>query len=205
MRVLIACESSGAVRRAFRARGHEAYSCDLLPADDGETVWHFQDDVRRHLTWTRWDMMIAHPPCTDLAVSGARWFKSKGDGPAKALAFVRLLMDADIPKIVIENPVSIISTQIRKPDQIIQPWWFGHPETKTTCLWFKGVQPLVPTNVVEPDYMRRPDGSYYLDARGKRYSRIHFMSGHSGDGCRRQRERAKTYPGVADAFAQQWG
>lgn len=141
MKVLVACEYSGVVRDAFRALGHDAMSCDLLPTDvEGP---HYQGDVRDILN-DGWDLMIAHPPCTHLAVSGARWFKDKVEEQREALDFVRLLMDAPIPKICIENPVSVISSKIRKPDQIIQPWQYGHGETKATCLWLKGLPLLTP-------------------------------------------------------------
>lgn len=137
MRVLVACEYSGTVRDAFRARGHDAMSCDLLPTDVPGP--HYQGDVRDVLG-DGWDLMIAHPPCTHLAASGARWFHLKQQEQAEALEFVRLLMNAPIPRIAVENPVSVISSRIRKPDQIIQPWMFGHGETKATCLWLKGLR-----------------------------------------------------------------
>lgn len=202
MRVLVACEFSGIVRDAFRARGHDAISCDLLPSERPGP--HLQRDIRA-LDLSAYDLLIAHPPCTHLAVSGARWFAEKQAEQAEALDFVRWLMAAPVPRIAIENPVSIISSRIRRPDQIIQPWQFGHPETKATCLWLSGLWPLVPTNPVKPDYMRRQDGSYYTDAKGKRYSRIHFMSGHHKGDTERWRERSRTYPGVAAAMAEQWG
>lgn len=182
MRVLVACEYSGAVRRAFRALGHDAWSCDLLPAED-ESAFHIQDDVLRHVRG-RWNLMIAHPPCTHLSVSGARWFKDKLPEQAAALDFVRELMDAPIPRIAIENPISIISSRIRKPDQIIQPWQFGHGETKATCLWLKGLRKLVPTNIVEG-----------------REARVHKMA----PGPDRWKERSRTYEGIAQAMAAQWG
>ena len=143
MKVLIACEYSGTVRDAFIAAGHDAMSCDLLPADGN----HYQGDVRDIIS-QGWDMMIAHPPCTHLAVSGARWFKDKQKEQAEALEFVRFLMDAPIDRIAIENPVSVISSRIRKPDQIIQPYEHGHEATKTTCLWLKNLPLLRPTNIV---------------------------------------------------------
>ena len=181
MRVLVACEFSGTVRDAFRRRGHDAWSCDLLPSEtDGQ---HYQGDVRDILT-DGWGMMIAHPPCTHLAVSGARWFKDKQQEQVEALAFVRALMAAPIERIAIENPISVISSKIRKPDQIIQPWQFGHGETKATCLWLKNLQKLKPTNIV--------DG---------REARIHKMP----PGPDRWKERSKTYQGIADAMAEQWG
>lgn len=181
MKVLVACEYSGAVRDAFRARGHEAVSCDLLPSEAPGP--HYEGDVRNILD-ANWDLMIAHPPCTHLAVSGARWFKDKQQEQAEALEFVRLLLAANVPRIALENPVSIISTRIRKPDQIIQPWQFGHGETKATCLWLKNLPPLRPTNIVEG-----------------REARVHKMA-PSPD---RWKERSRTYQGIADAMAEQWG
>lgn len=182
MKVLVACEYSGKVRQAFIARGHYAMSCDLLPADDN-SEFHYQGDVRDILQ-NEWDLMICHPPCTHLAVSGARWFKDKQAEQAEALAFVSLLLNAPIPRIALENPISIISSKIRKPDQIIQPWQFGHGETKATCLWLKNLPTLTPTNVV--------DG---------REARIHKMP-PSAD---RWKKRSETYQGIASAMAQQWG
>lgn len=181
MKVLVACEYSGVVRRAFRNLGHEAFSCDLLPSEDG-SEYHIQGDVL-HLLDNGWDLMIAHPPCTHLAVSGARWFKEKILEQKEALEFVRTLMEAKISKIAIENPVSIISSHIRKPDQIIQPWMFGHGETKKTCLWLKNLPPLLPTDIVEG-----------------RENRIWKMP-PSPD---RWRERSRTYTGIAKAMAEQW-
>jgi site-specific DNA-cytosine methylase len=204
MRVLIACEYSGRVRQAFRERGHDAWSCDLLPADD-DSAYHLQDDVTTHLD-LGWDLMIAHPPCTHLSSSGAAHFAAKrADGRQQdAIDFFLMIADAPIPKIAIENPVGIMSTQYRKPDQLIQPFEYGHPETKKTCLWLKGLPKLVPTNIVEPEFMRRPDGSYYTDSKGKRYSRIHFMSGRGKAGTERGKARSLTYQGWADAMATQW-
>jgi hypothetical protein len=181
MRVLIACEYSGTVRDAFIARGHDAMSCDLLPSERPGP--HHQGDVF-DIIRDGWDLMIAHPPCTHLAVSGARWWKDKLDEQAEALWFVAQLMGAPIPRIAIENPVSKISTAIRKPDQIVQPWQFGHGETKATCLWLRGLPKLVPTQVV-----------------GGREARIHKMS----PGPDRWKERSRTYQGIADAMAAQWG
>lgn len=184
MRVLVACEFSGVVREAFRKRGHIAWSCDILPAEDG-SPWHHQWDILELLsTGKRWDLMIAHPPCTHLAVSGARWFKDKLKEQSEALDFVRALMNAPIPRICIENPISIISSRIRKPDQIIQPWQFGHGETKATCLWLKNLPLLVPTNIVEG-----------------REARVHKMP----PGPDRWKERSRTFTGIAEAMAEQWG
>jgi site-specific DNA-cytosine methylase len=181
MKVLIACEYSGTVRDAFIARGHSAMSCDLLPTDiDGP---HYQGDVFDVIN-DNWDLMIAHPPCTHLAVSGARWFKDKQQEQAEALEFVRRLLNAPIERICLENPVSVISSRIRKPDQIIQPWQFGHGETKATCLWLKNLPKLAPTNVAEG-----------------REARIHKLPPTSD----RWKIRSKTYQGIADAMALQWG
>lgn len=181
MRVLVACEYSGAVRDAFIARGHDAMSCDLLPTDKPGP--HYQGDVR-DILGDGWDLMIAHPPCTHLAVSGARWFKDKQQEQTDALEFVRLLLAAPVPRIALENPISIISSRIRKPDQIVQPWQFGHGETKATCLRLKNLPPLVPTDIVEG-----------------REARIHKMP-PSPD---RWKKRSETYAGIAAAMADQWG
>ena len=183
MRVLIACEYSGTVRDAFISLGHDAMSCDLLPTDsDGP---HYQGDVFDIIN-DGWDLMIAHPPCTHLAVSGARHFAEKrADGrQQEAIDFFMTLARADIPRIAIENPVCIMSSVWRKPDQIIQPWQFGHGETKATCLWLKGLPLLNPTNIVEG-----------------RADRIHKMP-PSAD---RWKLRSITYQGIADAMASQWG
>ncbi len=183
MRVLVACEYSGRVRDAFIERGHDAMSCDLLPTEAPGP--HYQGDVR-DIIRTGWDLMICHPPCTHLAVSGARHFAAKKDSGVQdeALDFVRFLLDAPITHIALENPVSIISSRIRKPDQIIQPWQFGHGETKATCLWLKNLMPLRATNIV--------DG---------RDDRIHKMPPSPN----RWKERSRTYQGIAEAMAEQWG
>src|SRR5512137_1210298 len=149
LRVLVACEFSGIVREAFRKCGCDAWSCDLLETEI-PSKFHVQADILQYLeNVDKWDLMIAHPPCTYLAVSGARWFKDRKAEQESALEFVCFMMDAPIRRICIENPISIISTRIRKPDQIIQPWMFGHPETKATCLWLKSLPKLIPTNIVE--------------------------------------------------------
>ena len=193
MKILIACEESQTVCKAFRVKGHEAYSCDILPCSGGNPEWHIQGDVLNHLE-ENWDMMIAHPPCTDLAVSGAAWFKEKiADGrQMKALRFVRYLLECNISKIALENPVSVISTKIRKPDQIIHPWMFGHLEQKTTCLWLKNLPPLKETKNVKEEMMKLP--------KNKR-ERLHYLS----PGENRSIERSKTFQGIADAMADQWG
>ena len=212
MKILVACEFSGIVRDAFAAKGHDAWSCDLLPTERPGN--HIQGDVLDILEGIPtglyggvefcdlssadkeaanqgiieedvepWDLMIAHPPCTHLAVSGARWFKDKRDEQAESLRFVEILMAAPIPKICIENPISIISSRIRKPDQIIQPWQFGHGETKATCLWLKGLPPLQPTNIVEG-----------------RENRVHRCP----PGPERWKIRSRTLTGIANAMADQW-
>jgi site-specific DNA-cytosine methylase len=181
VRVLVACEFSGIVRDAFTDAGHFAMSCDLLPTE--RVGNHYRGDVLAILDQD-WDLMIAHPPCTHLAVSGARWFKDKQTEQAEAIAFVRTLLDAPIPRIALENPVSIISSRIRKPDQVIQPWQFGHGEVKATCLWLKNLPRLTPTNIV--------DG---------REARVHKMA----PGPNRWAERSRTLQGIADAMADQWG
>ena len=181
LRVLVACEFSGTVRDAFIALGHDAISCDVLPSESPGP--HHQGDVLDLLNGG-FDLMVAHPPCTHLAISGARWFAEKRNEQAAPLEFVRTLMAAPIPMIAIENPISIISSRIRKPDQVIHPWQFGHGETKKTCLWLKGLPLLQPTRIVTG-----------------RDPRIHRMP----PGPDRWKERSKTYPGIASAMAMQWG
>jgi len=180
LKILVACEFSGTVRDAFIARGHDAVSCDLLPCEKPGP--HIQGDVLEVIN-EGWDLMIAHPPCTHLAVSGARWFVNKREEQELALAFVRTLLEAPIPHIAIENPVSIISSRIRKPDQIIQPWMFGHGETKATCLWLKCLPLLHPTRIV--------DG---------RINRIH----REPPSPERWKNRSRSYQGIAEAMASQW-
>jgi site-specific DNA-cytosine methylase len=183
MRVLVACEFSGIVREAFRRRGHDAWSCDLLPAED-DSPYHLLGDVHNY-SGRQWDLLIAHPPCTHLAVSGARWFKHKRveqrDAVEFFLSFTRL---EHIPRRCIENPVSIMSSRWRKPDQIIQPWQFGHGEVKATCLWLYNLPALRPTAVV-----------------AGRVARVH----RAPPGPDRWKERSRTYRGIADAMAEQWG
>lgn len=185
MKILVACEYSGRVRSAFKALGHDVISADFEPAEDGSPD-HYQGDCFDLIDNQHFDMMICHPPCTHLAVSGARHFAAKrADGRQQAaLEFVRRLLDAPIERIALENPVSIISSAIRKPDQILQPWQYGHGETKATCLWLKNLPPLVPTNIVEG---REP--------------KVHRMP----PGPNRWKERSRTYTGIAQAMACQWG
>ena len=182
MRVLVACEYSARVRDAFRHYGHDAWSCDLLPCE-GNPQWHLQSTVEG-LLGNDWDLMIAHPPCTHLAVSGSRHFYRKQQEQAEALDFVRLLMAAPIDRWCIENPVSVISTAIAPPQQIIQPWQFGHGEVKTTCLWLKNLPQLAPTMVVSG-----------------REAKVHRMP----PGPNRWKDRSRTYQGIADAMGLQWG
>jgi hypothetical protein len=182
VRVLVACEYSARVRDAFRSHGHDAWSCDLLPCE-GDPQWHLQQPVEEVLG-DGWDLMIAHPPCTHLAVSGSRHFHRKAREQAEARDFVRLLMDAPIPRWCIENPVSVISSAIRPADQVIQPWQFGHGETKATCLWLQNLPRLKSTDVVEG---REP--------------RVHMMP----PGPNRWKERSRTFEGIAEAMGDQWG
>lgn len=181
MRVLVACEFSGIVRDAFLRKGHDAMSCDLLDTESPGP--HRKGDIR-DILGDGWDLMIAHPPCTYLAVSGARWMRQRMGKVEEALDFVRILMSAPVPRWCLENPVSVISTRVRKPDQVIQPWMFGHGETKATCLWLKGLPPLLPTDIVEG-----------------RAARVHLMP----PGPDRWRDRSRTYRGIAEAMASQWG
>jgi hypothetical protein len=186
IKILIGCEESQAVCIAFRELGFEAYSCDLLPCSGGHPEWHIQDDVLRHLK-DGWDLMIAFPPCTDLAVSGARWFTDKiknGQQRRSIEFFLRLWEQDQIEKIAIENPIGIMSTWLRKPDQIIQPWMFGHGETKATCLWLKNLPKLRPT--------------YIVDGREQRVWKM-------APSEERSKLRSKTFPGIAAAMATQWG
>lgn len=194
MKVLIACERSGQVRRAFRALGHKAVSCDLHPADD-DSPNHFQGDVRHILMRQPWDLMIAHPECTHLAVSGARWFAEKrADGrQQEAIDFFMELANAPIPRKCIEQPVSIMSRLWRKPDQVLHPHQFGHPEFKTTCLWLAGLSPLQPTQCLPVPKRDSPEWTAW--------NRVHRMP----PGKHRARNRSETYSGIAAAMAQQWG
>jgi hypothetical protein len=182
VRVLVACEYSGRVRDAFRRRGHDAWSCDLLECE-GDPRWHLQRPVEEVLG-DGWDLMVAHPPCTHLAASGSRHFHRKQKEQAEALDFVRLLMDAPIDRWCIENPISVISSAITPPQQIIQPWQFGHGETKATCLWLQNLPRLKSTEVVEG---REP--------------RVHMMP----PGPNRWKERSRTFEGIAEAMGDQWG
>mgnify|MGYP001469427632 CR=1 FL=1 len=185
MKVLVACEYSGRVRQAFRDRGHDAWSCDLLPAED-DSEFHLQGDAIGHAASSNFDLMVAHPPCTHLSVSGARHFEAKrADGrQQEAIDFFLAIARAPVPRIAVENPICIMSSVWREPDQVIQPWMFGHGETKATCLWLKGLPPLRATNIVPG-----------------REQRIHRMP----PGPDRWKERSRTFEGIAQAMAEQWG
>ena len=184
MRVLVACEYSGRVRNAFRSLGHEAWSCDLLDSED-ESTHHIKGDCLEVIR-DGWDLMVAHPPCTHLAVSGSRWFPEKvASGEQKeAIEFFLALARSPFSRIAIENPICIMSSVWRQPDQVVHPWQFGHGETKATCFWLKGLPPLVPTKIVQG---REP--------------RVHHMP----PGPNRWKERSRTYEGIAEAMASQWG
>lgn len=207
MRVLVACEESQAVCKEFRALGHEAYSCDIEPCSGGHPEWHIMQDVlpllngycffhardmKEHYIDSKWDLIIAHPPCTHLAVSGARWFK-EGKKPMylqeQAAEFFMKFINADCERIAVENPVCVMSTRYKKPTQIINPWQFGHAEQKKTCLWLKGLPKLTETNNVY-DYM--------MTLPTKQRTRIWQL------GSKHSRERSKTFPGIAKAMATQW-
>jgi len=185
VKVLVACEYSGRVRQAFRDRGHDAWSCDLLPAED-DSEFHLQGDAIGHAASSNFDLMVAHPPCTHLSVSGARHFEAKrADGrQQEAIDFFLAIARAPVPRIAVENPICIMSSVWREPDQVIQPWMFGHGETKATCLWLKGLPPLRATNIVPG-----------------REQRIHRMP----PGPDRWKERSRTFEGIAQAMAEQWG
>jgi len=196
MRVLVACEYSGAVRNAFIKHGHEALSCDLLPTDQPGP--HYQGDVR-DILYDGWDLMVAHPPCTYLSVSGMHWTKRGLRDPQlteDALEFVQLLLDAPIDRIALENPVSVISSRIRKPDQIINPWQFGHDASKKTCLWLKNLPPLVPTTIIEPRI---------IDGKKRWGNQTDSGQNKLAPSEDRWKIRSETYAGIATAMAQQWG
>jgi len=210
-KILVACEESQSVTKILRELGHEAYSCDILPCTGGHPEWHFEYDVFQVLN-KGWDLMIAHPPCTYLSVSGARHLYNK-DGTAnreryqnqhEAVVFVKKLMDVDIPRIAIENPVSVISSKIRKPDQIVQPWMFGDSASKTTCLWLKNLPKLVATNVVD-----KGDFKEWIDKKSgkvKRQATWYYDALINAKTPEERRSlRSKTFKGIAQAIASQWG
>jgi hypothetical protein len=192
MRIIIGCEFSGVVRNAFAGHGHDAWSYDLLPSES--TGNHIQDDILNHLD-DDWDLAIFHPDCTYLCSSGLHWNKrrpGRADLTAQALAFVKKLMDAPIKRICIENPIGCISTRIRKPDQIIQPWQFGHPESKATCLWLKGLPLLIPTNALD-----LPACGFWENQTASRQNKLAPCPD-------RWKSRARTYNGIAEAMSKQW-
>ena len=203
MKVLIACEESQRVCIAFRNKGHEAYSCDVIPCSGGHPEWHIQQDVLTLLN-KKWDLIIAHPPCTYLTVSGNRWFNVERYGQKaldrirereKAAQFFMQFANCDCEKVCIENPIGYMSTHYRKPDQIIQPWQFGHPYTKQTCLWLKGLSPLTPTQVLQKPKEGWVNQSFTPDGR----------YGGFNNKFRTAKDRSKTFQGIADAMADQWG
>lgn len=209
MKVLIACEESQAITKEFRKLGHEAYSCDLLPCSGGYPEWHFKQDVFKVIN-KGWDLMIAHPPCTYLALSGNRWLynkdgsknKERWQNQAKALNFVRALMDAPIKRIAIENPMSVISSQIRKPDQIVQPWMFGDKAQKSTCLWLKNLPLLKPTDIVD-----KGEFIEFVDKNGKKKKQplwYYEALRQARTTEERRTLRSKTFKGMAQAIAEQW-
>ena len=193
MKILCACEESQAVCIEFRNRGHEAFSCDIQECSGGHPEWHIQGDVLPVLN-DNWDMIIAFPPCTDLAVSGAAWFaeKIKDGRQQKSIEFFMQFVNAKCDKIAIENPIGIMSSKYRKPDQIIQPWMFGHPESKSTCLWLKGLPLLQETDNVKSEFDLLPKN---------KQQRIHYLPPSKDRG----KVRSKTFPGIARAMAEQWG
>lgn len=214
MRILVACEFSGIVRDAFVSLGHDAWSCDLLSTE--RPGKHLHGDVLDHLA-DGWDLMVAHPPCTHLAVSGARWFATKQREQAEALEFVRRLLGAPIPKIALENPVSIISSRIRQPDQIIQPWQFGEDASKKTCLWLKGLPLLRPTALIQPrliccggevpnrDKYGCPNCNSAKTAKPRWGNQCNSGQNKLAPSDDRWKERSRTYAGIAAAMAAQWG
>jgi len=204
MKILLACEESQAVTKAFRKLGHEAFSCDILPCSGGHPEWHIQGDVLEQLD-KGWDMLIAFPPCTHLAVSGARHFKEKiADGrQQEGIDFFMEMINAPIPKIAVENPIGIMSTNYRKPDQIIQPWQFGDKAQKSTCLWLKGLPKLVPTDIVD-----KGEFIEFTSKKGvkKRQPKWYFDAlKNAKTSAERSTLRSKTFQGIADAIASQWG
>ena len=209
-KVLIACEESQAVTIAFRKLGFEAYSCDILPCTGGHPQWHYQQDVFEVIN-KGWDLMIAHPPCTYLSVSGAKHLYNKDGSPnlerlqnqREALLFVKKLMDANIPSIAIENPISVISSKLRKPDQIVQPYWFGDSASKSTCLWLKNLPKLEPTNMVDKGEFKEWIGK---NGKIKKQPMWYYEALTKAKTTEERRGlRSKTFQGIADAMADQWG
>lgn len=208
MKILVACEESQAVCIAFRERGHEAYSCDIVPCSGGHPEWHIQDDVLKHLG-DGWDMMIAHPPCTHLAVSGAAWFKAKQEDGRQwgGIKFFMEFVFAPIEKICIENPIGIMSRIYREPDQIIQPYYFGDEAQKTTCLWLKNLPKLYHNelpNLFDKEVTHVGKGEFITHASGKVMPKW-YADAYKLQPEERSKERSKTFPGIAKAMAEQWG
>lgn len=199
MKILVACEESQEVAKAFRGKGHEAYSCDLLPCSGGHPEWHIQSDAISVAKSIKWDMIIAFPPCTDLSKVGARFFPEKiaNGSQQRAVDFFLSFTDLDCPKVVIENPIGIMTKRYRKWDQIIQPYHFGHHISKATCLWLKGVPKLMPTNVVDK-------GESVIMKDGRPVSKW-YSDSYSLPKKERAKYRSKTFPGIAKAMADQWG
>lgn len=221
MRILVACEESQAVCIAFRERGHEAYSCDVIDCSGGHPEWHIMQDVlpllngdcefttrdgTRHIISGQWDMIIAFPPCTYLTVTGNRWFNIERYGERaierynerkKAITFFKKIIESNCDKIIVENPIGVMSSVYRKPDQIIHPYYFGDPERKSTCLWLKGVDKLIPTNIVEPVIIK------YKNGKGS--DSLWHMNTMCLEPKERAKARSKTFPGIAKAMAEQWG
>ena len=204
MRVLIACEESQRVCIAFRDKGHDAYSCDILPCSGKHPEWHIQDDILKHLD-ENWDLIIAHPPCTYLTVAANKYYNVEKYGAKatereqlreEAIEFFLKFTDLKCPKVAIENPIGVMSTRYKKPTQVIQPYYFGDKERKATCLWLKGLPPLKPTNIVEPDIIKHKSG--------RTDSRLHFETLKLPKE-ERARIRSKTFEGIALAMAEQWG
>jgi len=211
MKVLIACEESQSICKEFRSLGHEAYSCDLLPCSGGHKDWHIQGDALKQAYSNNYDLMVAHPPCTYLAVSGARWLYNKDgsknterwNNQKKALDFVNKLLNAPIKHIALENPISVISSNIRKPDQIVQPWMFGDEAQKSTCLWLKNLPLIMPTNIVGKGEFIEFIGK---DGNKKKQPKWYFEALQKAKTPEERRTlRSKTFPGMAKAIAEQWG
>ena len=220
MRIIVGCEESQIITQAFRDLGHEAYSCDLIPTSGKHPEWHFQEDIIEVMKREKFDLGIFHPPCTYLTISANKWY---ADMPKRlsgvlvgqerlkarelAVEFFMKIVNLDCPHIAIENPVGIMSTRYRKPNQVIQPWMFGHGETKATCLWLKGLPPLIATDIVEPQYVvynskKKGSSKYPMGRAGKTKMPMLWKAGPSPT---RSKERSKTFPGIAKAMAEQWG
>lgn len=204
IKILVACEESQEVTKAFRKRGFQAYSCDIIPCSGGHPEWHYEEDVLQVLAREHWDVLIAFPPCTDLCVSGARHFerKRKDGSQQRSIDFFMKIANCGVEHISIENPVGIMSSVWRKPNQIVQPYEFGHKEKKSTCLWLKNLPLLVPTGIVEPEYV------LYASKKNKSgFSKYNPRMGtiSSKNNPEAAKLRSKTFTGIAEAMAEQWG